>query len=69
MRINPVWFPETSFKSILEDRVLHEHSRVYHDNDQCASVKFLPHGSPVPFYGHDAVTHCFHCQQLHEQGK
>ena len=68
-QISPVWFPETSFKSTFEPAVLAEHSRVFHFNDQCGSVKFLPHGSPVPYDGRHGLTPCYHCQQHTEQGR
>lgn len=66
MRIEPVWFPETHFKGILEPAVLNEPARLYHDNDQCSAVRFA-HDVAVPYSGHEGLTHCFHCQQQHER--
>lgn len=67
MRIAPIWFPETHFKSILEPAVLNESARVYHDNDQCSSVRFAHNISPLPYSGREGLVHCFHCQQQHER--
>ena len=66
MRIDPIWFPGTDFKSILESAVLKESARVYHDNDQCSTVRFA-HEAPVPYSGREGLMHCFHCQQEHER--
>jgi hypothetical protein len=66
MRISPVWFPDTQFKSILEPAVSNEGARVYHDNDQCSAVRFA-HSSPAPYSGQEGLIHCFHCQQQHER--
>jgi len=66
MRIDPVWFPETDFKSILEPAVLKESARVYHDNDQCSAICFA-HDTPVPYSDREGFTQCFHCQQQHER--